>query len=355
LAFATGSDAIVAAALAVGAGAMAVSIALLAAILFLRLRLRARLDYEQRFAERWQPVLAACALGVPDEVPALQARDGPLFLSHWLRAQESLRGEAQQHLNALAARVGADQLALHYLASGELRREMLALVAAGHLRLAGVWPLAEALAEDAPPPVALAAAQALLRIDARRALAGVLALAARREDWPIARVGAMLRECDATEAGTALAAAIDAERELASVGRLARLLRLHGALAAEAARPAVRAALEGVEAPEVAAGALNALWHPEDVDLVRARLDHAQWFVRLAAAKALGRIGAAADRPALEKLLGDPNWWVRYRAAQSLARLPGVSREALGALRAAAQDRFAADMLGQVLSEQEAA
>jgi HEAT repeat protein len=183
----------------------------------------------------------------------------------------------------------------------------------------------------------------------------VLALAARRADWPIARVGALLRECDVRDAGAALAAAIDAERELARADRLARLLRLHGAFAAEAARPAVRAALEGVGAPEVTAAALNALWHPEDAGLARARLGHAQWFVRLAAAKVLGRIGGAADRAALEALLCDPNWWVRYRAAQALARLPGVDRAVLVALRAAQTDRFAADMLGQVLSEAEPA
>jgi hypothetical protein len=355
LGFATGSDPVVAVALAVGAGAILASVALLGAILLLRLRLAARLAHERRFAERWQPVLAACALGAPEQVPALEPRDVPLFLALWLRAQESLRGEAQGNLNALAARVGADRQAVLYLASGDLRREMLALVAAGHLRLAGIWPLAEALAAGAPTPVALAAAQALLRIDARRALAGVLATAARRADWPVARVGAMLRECELSDAGPALAAAIDAERELGRTDRLARLLRLHGALAAEAARPAVREALRAVEEPEVVAAALNALWHPEDADLARQRLGHAQWFVRLAASKVLGRIGGTADRAALEGLLGDPHWWVRYRAAQALARLPGMDRAALAALRAAQTDRFAADMLGQVLAEMEAA
>ncbi|MGB3935795.1 MAG: HEAT repeat domain-containing protein, partial [Burkholderiales bacterium] len=107
----------------------------------------------------------------------------------------------------------------------------------------------------------------------------------------------------------------------------------------------------GVDAPEVSAAALDALWHPEDADLARARLQHARWQVRLAAVKALGRFGTAADRSALERMLGDPSWWVRYRAAQALARLPGMDRAALGALRAAQQDPFAADVLGQVLSE----
>jgi HEAT repeat protein len=117
----------------------------------------------------------------------------------------------------------------------------------------------------------------------------------------------------------------------------------------------VRAALRDIDQPDVTAAALDALWHPEDADLARARLRHEAWHVRLAAVKALGRFGVGPDRAALEERLADANWWVRYRAAQALARLPGMDRAALVALRAAQQDRFAADMLGQVLSETEAA
>jgi hypothetical protein len=41
---------------------------------------------------------------------------------------------------------------------------------------------------------------------------------------------------------------------------------------------------------------------------------------------------------------------VRYRAAKALARLPGMNTEILERVRASAGDRYAADMLGQVLS-----
>lgn len=353
---ATAFDPLIAAAVGIGAGALLLSAGLLAAILWLRLRLIARLARERRFADRWQPVFAACAVGMPDAVPQLDPRDGLLFLSFWLRAQESLRGDAQQHLNALAVAVGADRLVAGYLASGDARAELLALVAAGHLRLAGVWPLAAVLAATRPPLVSLAAAQALLRIDARRALAQVLARAARREDWPIARLGTMLRECDVNDAGPALAAAIDAERQEATQGPgIVRLLRLLGAVAAEAARPAVLQVLAHIDRPEVTAAALDTLWNPDDAGLARLRLGHAEGFVRVAAVKALGRIGGDADRGALLGMLSDPNWWVRYRAAQALARLPGASREALAALQASCADRYGADMLGQVIAEMEAA
>jgi HEAT repeat protein len=354
--YATGSDPLLAAVARVGAGALLFSLVLLGAIFWLRLRLVARLARERRFTERWQPLLAAWAAGADPAPPPLAPEDMPLFLALWLRAQESLRGESQASLNALAARCGADRAAVRDLASGDARRSLQALVAAGHLRLAGVWPLAEALAASAPPVISLAAAQALLRIDARRALARVLALAAGREDWPVGRVGAILRECDVNLAGPALAAAIEAELAEAPRGPgLARLLRLLGSVAAESARPAVRAVLAQSDRPEVVGAALDTLWSPEDAAEARERLAHPEGYVRLAAVKALGRVGGMDDRAALEGRLSDPSWWVRYRAAQALARLPGMSRAALEALRAAATDRYAADMLAQVLSETEAA
>jgi len=356
LGFATGSDPLLAAAVWIGAGSLLVSVALLAGILALRLRLAAREAREQRFAERWQPVLAACALGAPEGAPRLDPDDGLLFIALWLRAQESLRGDAQQHLNALAVQVGADRLAISYLGSRDTRRELMALMAAGHLRLAAIWSLAKELTVQAPPLVSLVAAQTLLRIDAPRALPEVLLLAARREDWPVARLGAMLRECDVNDVGPALAAAIGAERKEAPQGPgIARLLRLLGPVAAEAARPAVREVLEQIRRPDVTAVALETLWHPEDADQARAQVAHAEWFVRLAAVKALGRVGSEADHATLKDMLSDPSWWVRYRAAQALARLPGVDRAALVALQAASSDRYAADMLGQVLAETEAA
>ena len=348
--FATGSDPLLAV-VQIGAGALILSLALLGAILLLRLRLIARLAHQRRFAERWHPVFAAFAAGVPVDVPQLAPDDGMLFLAHWLAAQESLRGGAQQLLNELAARVGADRLAVSALDSGDPRGEILALVAVGHLQLGGAWPLAEVLAAGAPPAISLAAAQTLLRIDSRRALVRVLALAAGREDWPIGRVATMLRECDANDAGPALAAALDSEWRQAPDGPgLARLLHLLGTEAAEAARSTVRELLEHSGRPEVIAAALGTLWNPEDAGHARARLRHEQWYVRLAAVKALGRIGGAADVSLLSGMLSDPNWWVRYRAAQALARLPGMNAEALERMRASADDRYAADMLGQVLS-----
>jgi HEAT repeat protein len=66
---------------------------------------------------------------------------------------------------------------------------------------------------------------------------------------------------------------------------------------------------------------------------------------------ALGRIGAAAEIPALVELLKDPVWWVRYHAAQAVAGLNGMTPEELQVVRETARDNFAANMLAHALAE----
>jgi HEAT repeat protein len=71
------------------------------------------------------------------------------------------------------------------------------------------------------------------------------------------------------------------------------------------------------------------------------------------AAKALGRIGEQRDTEKLIQLLGDSQWWVRYRAAQALAKLPWINQESLERIQAEQTDRFAEDILEQVMAEGE--
>jgi len=78
---------------------------------------------------------------------------------------------------------------------------------------------------------------------------------------------------------------------------------------------------------------------------------HPEWRVRMAAARALGRIGAAAEIPALVELLKDPVWWVRYHAAQAVTGLKGMTPEELQVVRDTARDHFALDMLAHALAE----
>jgi hypothetical protein len=352
LAFGTVSDPFVAAALWAGIAALTTSLSLLAAIGVLRWRLLRGLARETRLAARWNPLIAECAERVPERLPRLAARDAEAVLVLWVRAQETLRGEAQHNLNALAVRGGLAGQAERFLNSGSARRRLLAIVVFGHLRDRAKIELLERLIAEGGSLASLSAAQALLRIDESRGLARLIVAAARRDDWAVGQVAAVLMDADPARVATHLAAVIRVERQKPGDGPgLAQLLRLHGTAKAEAMRPAVQDVLALATDPEVLAAALAALWHPADAGLARERLEHPEWIVRIAAAQALRRLGGREDLPRLARLLADGNWWVRRRAAQALCALPGVRAEELRGLAASLADRFAGDALTQALAD----
>jgi HEAT repeat protein len=191
-----------------------------------------------------------------------------------------------------------------------------------------------------------------MRIDVVVGLPQIIVAAALRDDWPLARVVAMLKDCDSELVGPIVAGAIRNElrRQPHDGYAIARLLRLHGVCHAETVRDAVVQVLESAQSPEALAAALGALAHPQDAAHARRLLDHGQWIVRLAAVRALGRFGGPHDRELLERALADPVWWIRYRAAQAIGALPGGA-EALRALPGRLSDRFAADIVRHVLAE----
>jgi HEAT repeat protein len=155
------------------------------------------------------------------------------------------------------------------------------------------------------------------------------------------------------QAGTPVAAVLAGMLPRLSPDRLPRALRIAEALRVELPAEALRAALDN-QAVAVVTAALRIVNTPLLQAQVRERLAHADWQVRVQAAKALGRIGDRSDVERLVALLADREWWVRYRAAQALVELPWMQRADLEALRASLDDRFAADMLAQVTAELDA-
>ena len=351
LAFGTVSDPLLAAALWTGYAALATSLVLLGAIAIMRWRLLRRLERERHAAALWNPLLAQWAGGARAPLPRLARCDAEFFLLLWCRAQESLRGEAQEHLREMARRLGVEALTGRLLRARRVDRRLLALVTLGHLRLREHAAWLHTLVSSAPPIVSITAARALMRIDANICVPPLLAGTARRDDWPLAAVGSILRECDAQAVGPLLASAIRSALGNGDAGAVARLLRLHMAAHPDALREAVLEVLTTAPAPEPLAAALAALSHPRDAGHARRLLGHPEWFVRVAAARAMGRFGDQDDVPRLAAALADPSWWVRYRAAQALCALPAMGAAQLGALAARLTDRFAADMLRQAMAE----
>ena len=331
--------------------ALAVTLLLLAAILAIRVRYLSRLGSERDAASLWIPLIARCTDASAANLPPLRRRDADHFVLLWCRAQDSLRGESPEHLREMARRLGADVHARRMFRSRSLRRRLVGTVALGHLRALDLVQSLQQQIESGAALPSLVAAKALVRIHAAAGISCVLTVAARRQDWPLASVSTMFKECESESVGPALSSAIRGAMSRGDDAGVERLLRLHITAKFRAMRAVVRDVLAASTNGEVLAAALAALADPGDIAYARRLLCHPEWFVRVAAARALGRMGSEDDVPGLTTALRDSSWWVRHRAAQALSQLPEMDTAKLADMAARQTDRYAADMLHQILAE----
>jgi hypothetical protein len=332
----------------IGLVVIACSLLMLVAVFVLRIRLLSRLRREREYDAAWQPLLAECVYGVPAVLPRVPRTMRYHFLKLWNHYHESLDGAARANLRALALAMGLDAVARGMLRSRDLRLRLIAVMTLGHLGDHECRDELRALVSDSSPLLSLAAARALLDIDADSTRDWLVKVMAERKDWPLARLAAMLREAGPDIMTAPLIAALQAAENASQTVRLLRLLETaHTKPAGEAAAAIVRASAE----PEVVAAGLRLLRDPRDLDLVRSCAVHPEWVVRAGAARVLGNIGQSEDRRLLAGMLGDAHWWVRYRAAKALIALPFTSLDELEKVRLSLDDRYAADMLAQVIAE----
>jgi len=280
-------------------------------------------------------------------MPRLRESDLPEFLVLWNHLQESLRGDAAANLAILLRRHGLDTRVMEMLHRRSTRLRLIAITALGHLREERAWADLEAIAREPGPVMSFAAARALLRIEPRRALEVLGPSIATREDWPLARLASLFQELGPAVVTPPLMGLM----MMRPIARLERLVKLARFGHRERIAPVVRAWLSEGEDAGVIAAALDYVEDSADVPWARAAARHGDWKVRVAAARALGRVGDRGQLASLLQLLRDPVWWVRYHAAQALERLHGLSPTELEALRDGARDAYAADMLSQALAE----
>lgn len=304
----------------------------------------------ERLRRLWEPVLADAATEVPVELPMLAHRDAIAFLQLWNYVQELLLEDARVRLAEVARRVGADRLARKLLTAARSSDRIVAITAIGHLRDDASWPdLANIALADGSPIRSLAAARSLFRIDPVRAAALLIPRIAGRPEWSLAGMAGILAEAGPDAISVPLA---EAAREAApdQAPRLIRLLQLaHG----EQAVAAVRRIMADTVDTEVITACLRVFEDPHDLDTVRTLLADSRWQVRLQAVAALARMGTEEDEPRMIELLEDREWWVRYRAAQGIAGSPYMTKDRLRRLARELPGRFARDILGQVIAEQE--
>ncbi len=75
------------------------------------------------------------------------------------------------------------------------------------------------------------------------------------------------------------------------------------------------------------------------------------WPVRALAAQALGRLGAADAVEALIERVSDRSWWVRHHAAHALAAVGSEGRDALCELVVRSEDPYAREMAREALDQ----
>jgi HEAT repeat protein len=332
----------------VTAGALASAAALLVAIAGMRVgrTLRAR-----RLGRRLHLWRSALHLAMDDpaaaRLPPISRADLPDFLSLFNHLQESVRGEAAANLAGLLRREALHDRALALMGHRSLRLRLISITSLGHLAEERAWNPLSVLATDRQAVLSFAAARALLRIEPRRALDQLPADMVTRDDWSIARIGSILQELGPALVTAPLLRLLQAppaagHERLVKLARFAHRERVAGA---------VRGWLTSSAEPHVIAASLDYVADAEDLPLVRGAARHGHWHVRMAAARALARIGGPRELAPLLELLRDPQWWVRYHAAQALSQLHGLTTAEVKELRERTRDAFAADMLGHVLAE----
>lgn len=330
--------------------AFGLALLLILAACMLRIAQQKRLRRERAFLAVWRPLLLdALDASLPPRLPALAADERVPFLKLWSDLMRDAGGEAAHNLIDVARAIGCDRFARHLLRHGSRAECLLATVALGHLcdQVAREALTTQTLAAD--NITSLHAFHALVRIDADTTAAELTPLMLARTDWPVAQVAAILQTAQHAFAPALLAAVTEHAAE-----HLPRTLRLLEALHLSPP-PAALAALLARDDTETVAAALRTIHDREMLPQVRPLLRHADWRVRLQAAKAIGRLGEEADANRLVPLLADAEWWVRYRTAQALVGMPSFGRAEAEMLRDHLTDRFARDMLAQALAEKDAA
>lgn len=338
-----------AAAALLAAGVLALALALFAAGAANRSLRQARARRLAVLEAAWRGVLERAAGGEEPHgtLPAITARQLPDFIALWSRFHEQLRGDPADRLAAVIARHGIEDRLLRMLSSASPRSRHIAIAALGRLRAPRAWPALERLAHDRGALTSFAAARALIRIDPRRALDALSTAIPERRDWPLARLGSIFEELGPALVTPPLVTML-LRRPRPGLDRVVKLARFGNR---ERISTLVRGWLGSNTDPEVLIAGLDYIDDPSDLPWAVGAMGHEQWRVRMAAARALGRVGGRDELNPLLELLRDPVWWVRYHAAQALTRLRGLEPFELETLREGARDAFAADMLGQALAE----
>mgnify|MGYP001816881869 FL=1 len=297
----------------------------------------------------WRPVLAEMMVADPVTIPDLKKIHQHAFLREWNRFHTVLRGDAHKRMQKLARKTRLDILAHKYIERGGMRELLQGIVTLGHMQDYSIWNRLIDLVDSEHPVISLTAAQALVDIDSKNAMKFLIPFVVKRRDWPIARVAMLLNSADPAE----LFAVIEDAINTAPVEDIPFLLKFLGTSHFDPAIRNICLRLGSSEDSRIISACIDAAKDANGLEIARNHVANPAWHVRLHVAKTLGRLGTVEDVGLLVQLLSDPEWWVRYRSAQAISSMPFISVDDMQKICDESNDRYARDIMAQVISERE--
>ena len=305
----------------------------------------------RRFLAQWRDVFGGALLGdgIPEDrdLPVIRRRDSTDLLEEWNRVRSVVDGKAVDNLIRLAERTGIPELAKKLLRSRRMSARILAVQTIGHLRMTEFRDKIRELVDHDNTAVSVTAAAALVDIDPDYGIGAIVPMINRRRDWPRNRVSVILRHAGSARISEPMYRAIRSE-DASGQSYLLQFARL---IESEILDALVDELLCSSHDPRVITASLNLVSGFKGVPRIAALTQHEEWYVRMQAAKVLGRVGQEEHLSLLESLLDDSEWWVRYRAGQAISSLPFLGPNQLRALRNRQSDPYAVDILNQCFAE----
>lgn len=331
--------------------AVLASILLLLYTIELRIRRRYSERRRARTTARWRVIIAG-AMSPSAEFDALappKLRFGARkeFLWLWNHTRNMVEGAAGDRLNELVRRLNLVEWVRRQVKHSHLGTRLLAIQTLGYLKDDNSWDAIFAVCDDENTSISITAAEALADIDPGRAIMILIPKIIERRDWPKTHVFRLLQKAGAEAVSEPLYRAI----RTGSAADAAYLLQF-AVLAEFDVRDAIAAeAMATRMDPNAIAAALKISSGYGRTPRLHELSRHSVSYVRMQAARLLGRTGRPEDRRRLEEMLSDEEWWVRYRAALALAGMLDIPSADLAAMRARQTDPYARDILEQAVSE----
>lgn len=331
--------------------------AVLASILLLlyTIELRVRRRYSERRRARavahWRSIIAN-AMASPAELdatplPKFQFGARQDFLWLWNHTRNMVEGAAGDRLNELVHRLNLVEWVRRRSKHSHLGTRLLAIQTLGYLKDETSWDAILAACDDENMSISITAAEALAAIDPARAVMMLIPKIGDRRDWPKTHVFRLLQKAGSEAISEPLYRAI----RTGSAADAAYLLQF-AVLAEFDVRDAIAAeTMAKRKDPNALAAALKISSGYGRTPRLHELSKHRVRYVRMQAARLLGRTGRLEDRRRLEEMLTDEEWWVRYRAALALARMLDITSADLAAMRARQIDPYARDILEQAVAE----